>query len=78
MIKRTNGRTNERTNGQMDEQTEGTLCHDLPDDVKKVLFQLIARSAVGYERTQYNRSKGESAAGDKAHIEEIFCGWGDD
>ena len=58
----------------MNEQTEGTECHDLPDDVKKVLFELIARSAVGYERTQYKRRKGEYVAGDKP-LEELFCGW---
>ena len=45
--------------------------------MKKVLFELIARSAVGYERAQYKRRKGEYVAGDKP-LEELFCGWAAD
>ena len=45
---------------------EGSNCHDIPDDVKTRLYEMISRSTVGYEREQHRKKIKVGTAGAKA------------
>jgi hypothetical protein len=60
---------------------EGSNCHDIPDDVKTRLYEMISRSTVGYEREQHRKKIKVGTAGAKAGASRspsMLCGCGDD